>query len=302
MVKFADVTDDGVVDDNDATDIGHVVPQHTGGFNILGNWKSIDFSLGFTYAIGGKVYNANAMHDMMGNKDNMLGANRLDIVSKCWKSYNVDANGNLYQVTDPAELAALNTGAKYALPYSEYGLVSSQFVEDASYLRLQNLTLGYTFPKTWMQSTFLQNLRLREVKARSEQAGEPGYAGRLNSRNIHIASLDVPECSLWAGRRLKELGFSRADGVMVAAIVRGDHRLNVPDGEAMLFPGDRLEVIGDDESLQAFGTRLDAEQFEPTARGTSLQLRRFVVREGTPFVGLTPTLSAGTWAFRSACS
>ena len=138
-----------------------------------------------------------------------------------------------------------------------------------------------------LERTFLQNLRLREVKARSEQAGEPGYAGRLNSRNIHIASLDVPECSLWAGRRLKELGFSRADGVMVAAIVRGDHRLNVPDGEAMLFPGDRLEVIGDDESLQAFGTRLDAEQFEPTARGTSLQLRRFVVREGTPFVGLT---------------
>ena len=160
MVKFADVTGDGVVDDNDATDIGHVVPQHTGGFNILGNWKSIDFSLGFTYAIGGKVYNANAMHDMMGNKDNMLGANRLDIVSKCWKSYNVDANGNLYQVTDPAELAALNTGAKYALPYSEYGLVSSQFVEDASYLRLQNLTLGYTFPKTWMQSIGLTNLRV----------------------------------------------------------------------------------------------------------------------------------------------
>ena len=160
MVKFADVTNDGVVDGNDATDIGHVVPQHTGGFNILGNWKNLDFSLGFTYAIGGKVYNANAMHDMMGNKDNMLGANRLAMVTNCWKAYNVDANGDLYQVTDPAELAALNTGAKYALPYSEYGLVSSQFVEDASYLRLQNLTIGYTLPKTWMKTIGITNLRL----------------------------------------------------------------------------------------------------------------------------------------------
>lgn len=160
VVKFADVNGDGVVNDEDATIIGHVTPKHTGGFNILGNWKSIDFQLGFTYAIGGQVYNANAMHDMMGNKDNMLGANRLNYVADCWRSYNVDANGDIYEVTDPAELVALNSSAKYALPYSEYGLVSSQFIEDASYLRLQNLTVGYTFPKTWMKAIGISNLRV----------------------------------------------------------------------------------------------------------------------------------------------
>ena len=37
-----------------------MVPKHTGGFNIFGNYKGFDFSLGFTYALGGKVYNANA--------------------------------------------------------------------------------------------------------------------------------------------------------------------------------------------------------------------------------------------------
>lgn len=139
-----------------------------------------------------------------------------------------------------------------------------------------------------MERTFLQNLRSREVMARhAAGSGAPGYAGRLNSRNIHIASLDVPEQSLWAGKRLGELGFSHTDGVMVAAIVRGAHRLNVPDAQAMLFPGDRLEVIGDDESLQAFATRLGREQRPLPPLSSGLQLRRLLVRDDLPFVGQT---------------
>lgn len=158
--KFEDVSGEGVVDDNDATDIGHVVPQHTGGFNILGNWKSLDFSLGFTYALGGKVYNANSMLSMFGNKDTYLGINRLAFVKDCWQSYNIDSKGDIYEVTDPTELASLNANAKYALPYNEYGIVSSQFLEDASYLRLQTLTVGYTFPRQWMKSIGITNLRV----------------------------------------------------------------------------------------------------------------------------------------------
>ena len=95
-----------------------------------------------------------------------------------------------------------------------------------------------------MERVFLQNLRSREVMAQSNTAGEPGYAGRLNSRNIHIAELEVPEDSAWGGCHLRHLGFSHHDGVMIAAIVRGSHRINVPDGDTMIFPGDRIEAIG----------------------------------------------------------
>ena len=160
MVKFEDVNGDGVVNDDDATVIGKTQPHHTGGFNINGNYRNLDFSLGFTYQIGGKVYNANAMHDMMGDKDNMLGANRLAIVKDCYRIYDVDNSGNIYAVTEPAALAALNANAKYALPYSEYGLASSEFIEDASYLRLNTLTIGYTFPKTWLNSVGINNVRV----------------------------------------------------------------------------------------------------------------------------------------------
>ena len=160
MPKFADTTGDGVVDEDDKTIIGEAMPQHTGGFTINGNWKAIDFSVGFTYQIGGDVYNANAMHSLMGNKDNSAGQNRLKFVSETFKYYDVDTNGDLMLVKDPTALAALNANTNYSSFFSEYGIVSSKFIEDASYLRLNTLTVGYTFPKNWMNKIGLQNARV----------------------------------------------------------------------------------------------------------------------------------------------
>ena len=160
MAKFEDINGDGVVTSDDATIIGKTMPQHTGGFNFNGNYKNFDFGLGFTYQIGGDVYNANAMHSMMGDKDTGLGNNRLAFVADSWKMYDVDGNGDLYAVTDPSALAALNANAKYPLVFSEYGIASSQFIEDASYLRLNTLTVGYTLPKNLTKKVGISNLRV----------------------------------------------------------------------------------------------------------------------------------------------
>ena len=160
MPKFEDVDGDGTVTVDDKTIIGEAVPQHTGGFTFSGNWKAIDFSMGFTYAIGGKVYNANAMHSMMGNKDNSLGQNRLAFIAETFKYYDVNSSGDLTLVTEPSALAKLNENTKYASFFSEYGIVSSEFIEDASYLRLNTLTVGYTLPKNWMNKIGVQNARV----------------------------------------------------------------------------------------------------------------------------------------------
>lgn len=160
MMKFKDVNGDGVVNEEDATIIGHTMPEHTGGFNLTLTWKGLDFAAGFIYQIGGNVYNANAMFSMMGNKDISLGANRLSFIADAWKMYDVNASGELVAVTDPDGLRALNANARYGLPYSEYGIVSSDFIEDASYLRLNTLTLGYTFPDKWMQKAKISKLRI----------------------------------------------------------------------------------------------------------------------------------------------
>ena len=160
MVKFADTDGDGTITEEDCTVVGHTMAEHTGGININANYKGFDFSAGFTYQIGGDVYNANAMHSMMGNKDTSFGWNRLGLISDCWKIYDVNASGDLEAVTDATSLAALNASAKHALPYAEYGLVSSEFIEDASYLRLNTLTLGYTLPRNLTKKVGISNLRV----------------------------------------------------------------------------------------------------------------------------------------------
>lgn len=160
MVKFADTDESGTIDDNDKTIIGKTMPAHTGGFSLNAGYKSVDFSLNFAYQIGGKVYNANAMYSMMGNKYDGMGINRLAFIKDTYKIYDVNTSGDLVIVTDPDALNALNVDAKYPLNYNEYGIVSSQFVEDASYLRLQNLTLGYSLPKNILKKAGIQNVRL----------------------------------------------------------------------------------------------------------------------------------------------
>ena len=159
MVKYVDTNGDGTVDANDATIIGHTMPKHTGGFNLSGRWKSIDFAANFTYQIGGDVYNANVMSDMKGDKDTSLGYNRLAEISDTWRFYDIDANGDLVAVTEPNAVRTLNANAKYGfLP--EYGICASEFIEDASFLRLQTLTVGYTFPKVWTKKIGISNARV----------------------------------------------------------------------------------------------------------------------------------------------
>ncbi|MDO5447361.1 MAG: TonB-dependent receptor [Prevotellaceae bacterium] len=140
--------------------IGHTMPKHTGGFNINGRWKNLDFALGFTYQIGGDVYNANAMRSVMGDKDSSFGRSRLANASDCFKYYDFDSNGDIHLVTEPSALAALNANTSRATYYAEYGLTTSEYIEDASFLRLNTLTVGYTLPKVWTKPVGISNFRV----------------------------------------------------------------------------------------------------------------------------------------------
>ena len=159
-MKFEDTNGDGVVDVNDVQIIGEAQAKHTGGFGINANYKWFDLTMNFAYQIGGKVYNANAMYSMMGNKDNSLGQNRISAVSDCFKNYAVNGSGDLELVTDPDQLRSINKGTKYGSAFSEYGVVSSEFVEDASYLRLTTLTVGYTVPAQLTKKVGISNARV----------------------------------------------------------------------------------------------------------------------------------------------
>ncbi|WP_455663922.1 SusC/RagA family TonB-linked outer membrane protein [Phocaeicola sp.] len=158
-LKLQDIDKSGIVDLDDVVDLGEVQAKHTGGFSLSGNYKNIDFGANFTYQIGGKVYNVAAMSQFSGGKETGLGLNKYKELANSFKLYDVQ-NGDLVAVTEPTALKQLNANARYALPYYEDAPVLSDYVEDASYLRLNTLTVGYTLPKAWTTKAYMQKVRV----------------------------------------------------------------------------------------------------------------------------------------------
>ncbi len=141
-----------------------------------------------------------------------------------------------------------------------------------------------------IERTFLHNFRYREVRA---NARRPGYENTLRRHDVHLSQLSLPEGSMWGGRTLQDLNFGHRDGVMIAAIIRGEGRINIPDGHTMLFPGDKLEVLGDDESLDALARRMNTEVSEltPNDQPHRLILDRMRIGISSPFAGKSLSMS-----------
>ena len=78
---------------------------------------------------------------------------------ECFQLYDV-RDGELVVVTDPAELALLNKGAKRPVPYYEANTILSEFIEDASYLRLSSLSIGYSLPKQLLKRVGIRSARI----------------------------------------------------------------------------------------------------------------------------------------------
>ena len=140
-----------------------------------------------------------------------------------------------------------------------------------------------------LERLFIQNLRSRDIKAQLQGKKKPLFADHLIDRDIHIANLELPDDSLWAGRTLRSLQLRNRFGVHVSSILRGSHRMNIPNGNTILFPGDKLLAIGDDEQLTLFSHAMKAElQPEDTdIEKREMKLRCFTVSKSSPFIGKT---------------
>ncbi|MCR4765573.1 MAG: cation:proton antiporter [Bacteroidaceae bacterium] len=138
-----------------------------------------------------------------------------------------------------------------------------------------------------IEKIFFKNLRSREVRAEYLGTKKPDYAGRLMSKDIHLADFEVPAEVDWVGTQLKDLNFGKLYGVHVVSILRGKKRINIPKAIDCLYPHDRIQVIGTDADLTKFSkmfvptSEFEEEEFE---RGEMI-LRQFVIDENSPFLG-----------------
>ena len=140
-----------------------------------------------------------------------------------------------------------------------------------------------------LERLFVQNLRSRDIAAQVYGKKRPLYADRLLDRDIHIADFEVPSDSMWMGQSLKQLNLGKKYGVHISSILRSGWRINVPDGDYVLFPGDILQAIGSDEQFSAFREALDRERLgvDPDSEKRLMKLRQLVISGESPFVGKT---------------
>ena len=140
-----------------------------------------------------------------------------------------------------------------------------------------------------MERLFIMNLRSREIEAQVHGKKRPLYEGRLLDRDVHIADFTVPMDSKWMGSTLRQLDLGRKYGVHVSSILRANHRLNIPDGNYIIFPGDKLQVIGSDDQLAKFGQAVSEQVLgeDPNLEKREMKLRQLIIGIDSPFIGKT---------------
>lgn len=152
-VKFKDIDGNGVIDSNDRTHVGSSIPKFTLGLNLSAEWKGFDVSVFFQGAYGHKIYN--------------------QILTDCegfYRGFNVTERyyENRWTETNPSDkYPRASWKAK-----SNNARVSTRFLEDASYTRLKNLQIGYTF-----NTKKLNIERLRLYVAATNLFTLTGYSG-----------------------------------------------------------------------------------------------------------------------------
>ncbi len=157
-LKFVEQNGDDVVDANDKVIIGDANPKHTGGFNLMAQFKGFDFSAFLNWVYGNDIFNANKLYFTTAESDRSY-RNLLAIMNSEDRFTNISkVTGQV--VDDPAELAEMNKNAKYWSAQMVRAPLHSWAIEDGSFLRLNNLTLGYSLPRELLSRIKLEQLRV----------------------------------------------------------------------------------------------------------------------------------------------
>ncbi|MCA1745551.1 MAG: SusC/RagA family TonB-linked outer membrane protein, partial [Bacteroidales bacterium] len=207
-LKFADLSGpdgkpDGVIDEYDRTNIGSPMPKFTFGVTNTFRYKNIDLSLFLSGSYGNKIYNYTAMQ--LSNMKSVWD-NQLALVTDRAHLIPVDANKS-YPATainnesiawswneDISNVRVANAGTDVpraiANDPNDNDRISDRYVEDGSYLRIKNITLGYTIPGHLTRRYSVENVRvymnIQNVYTFTEYSGyDPEVGVSTMSNNVY---------------------------------------------------------------------------------------------------------------------
>lgn len=165
-IKYKDVDENGIIDERDRTDLGSPLPKFTFGWTNTFRYRNLDLSIFLNGSYGNKVmnYNSLTLTHMNSTWTNQLQS----VVSKRARLEPIDptivyADGSKW-FDHIDNVRVKNPGTK--IPHTSINdpndndRISDRYVEDGSFLRIKNITLGYTFPKALLNKAKIENLRV----------------------------------------------------------------------------------------------------------------------------------------------
>jgi hypothetical protein len=153
-LKLRDVNGDGQITEADKTVIGNANPKMIGGLNQQFTYKSFDASVFVNFVLGNDIYNANKI-EFTSSTATTPYANLLSEMNN--RVRYTDNNGAL--ITDATTFNQVNANATMWSPVRGNYLLHSYAIENGSFLRINNITVGYSLPKAFLSKVKVQNLR-----------------------------------------------------------------------------------------------------------------------------------------------
>jgi hypothetical protein len=197
-IKFKDLNGDNIIDERDKTNIGSPMPKFTFGWTNTFRYKNLDLSIFINGSYGNKVFNYLNMRT--GNMKSAW-ANQPASVLERTKLEPIDpdkvyTDGTMWY-NDITNVQIANPGAK--LPRAtmndanDNDRISDRYIEDGSYIRLKNVTIGYTLPKKWVEKLRVDNIRasvnLQNLYTLTKYTGYDPEIG-VSTASVNVMGLD----------------------------------------------------------------------------------------------------------------
>jgi len=145
---------------------------------------------------------------------------------------------------------------------------------------------GFKSQSEKLEERFFENLNDKENTEERKKAIERNARNELLSKNIHLEEIEVPQNSQKVGKTLAELNFKQSTGVDIVSIIRGNQKINIPDGNVQIFPFDKLIVAGTDDELQSFMSSLESRKIDENTEALhQISLSQFELEEGCSLIG-----------------
>ena len=182
---YEDRDNNGVIDEKDRTFLGNPAPKITFGFNNYLSYKGLDLNIFLNGSVGNKAINLirRTFTDPMRNSNLLKEATGIAQIAMHDPEVGDEVLSNVYVANaDAAKVQRITTSSA-----NDNNRISDRFVEDASYLRIKNISLGYTFPQKWLRRLQIDHLRLYvNIQNLSTNTGYKGYDPEIGALNYNV--------------------------------------------------------------------------------------------------------------------